>query len=427
MKRSLRIAVAALATAYFCRVPEVRAGASSCSPINRANLVRCALEGSLSAKVERQNLEAAEARQEASRPILPTNPVIRVSAARRSTASVGPVINWYAALSQEIEIGGQRAARQRAAQAEHDAREKIVETTDRHVVAAAWRVYFEAIAAREEVRLTEQLETLLAKVAIATRAAADKGIISGVDADVADTTYLRVAQARLAATRHVQITKAALLAAIGMDSGAEINIEGDLVPIADVEAFATKQDAKALEVRPDVQAIEAAGRAHEARAALYRRLRIPNPTIGVFVQNDGFHERVIGAELTMPIPLPQPVGRTYAGEIAEAEALSRRAKTEVEQARRDIRLELTNARATFAAVRAQSDLYTTERLGRAEQSLRAMASEIEAGRLAVRETIVAQQALVEFLQMGLETRKNLALASVDLALAAGYPLEKGAP
>ena len=37
------------------------------------------------------------------------------------------------------------------------------------------------------------------------------------------------------------------------------------------------------------------------------------------------------------------------------------------------------------------------------------------------------QALVEMLRAGLETRKNLALGSVDLALAAGYPLERGAP
>ena len=199
------------------------------------------------------------------------------------------------------------------------------------------------------------------------------------------------------------------------------------MPLAGVEVFAAKQDVMVIDDRPDVLALQAAGRAHEARAALYRRSRIPNPTIGVFVQNDGFNERVIGAESSLPIPLPQPVGRTYAGEIAEAEALSRRAKTEVEQARRDIRFDLANARATFAAVRAQSDLYTAERLGRAEQNLRAITSEIEAGRLAIRDAIVAQQALVEMLRMGLETRKNLAISSVDLAVAAGYPHEKGAP
>ena len=145
------------------------------------------------------------------------------------------------------------------------------------------------------------------------------------------------------------------------------------------------------------------------------------------MQNDGFNERVFGVGLSLPITLPQPVGRTYAGEIAESQALSRRARTEAEQARREIRLDLANARASFAATRAQSELYTPERLGRADQSLRAIASEIEAGRLAVRDAIVSQQSLVDVLRAGLETRKNLALGSVDLALAAGYPLERGAP
>lgn len=427
MKRMYWIAFANAAIVSLSFVVEARAGASSCTPINRANLVRCALEGSLVAKTERQSLEAAEARQEAARPILPSNPVLNVSGGRRSAAGQPTVINWYATLSQEIEIAGQRGARKRVADAEREAQEKTVAKTDRDIAAAAWRAYFEAIAAREEVRLGEQLEALTAKVAVATRAAADKGLVSGVDADVAESAHLRVAQDRIAASRRAQVAKAALLASMGLDPRGDVTIEGDLVPLSDVEAFAEKQHTRALEDRPEVQALEAAGRAYEARAALYRRSRVPNPTFSIFVQNDGFNERVFGVGLSLPITLPQPVGRTYAGEIAESEALSRRANTEAEQARREIRLDVANARASFASTRAQSELYTPERLGRADQSLRAIASEIEAGRLAVRDAIVAQQSLVEVLRSGLETRKNLALASVDLAVAAGYPLERGAP
>lgn len=425
MKRSYGIAAAMTAICLF-HVVDVDAQ-TACAPINRANLVRCALEGSLSAKVEKQGLEAAEARQETARPVLPANPVIMVSAAQRTAAGVAPVLNWYVTLSQELEIGGQREARQRAANAERDALEKLVTKTERDAVAAAWRAYFEAIAARDEVQLSEQLEALTAKVATATRAAADKGLVSGIDADVAETAYLRVAQERIAATRRAQIAKAALLASMGRDPSANVTIEGDLVPLSDVETFAAKQEKSGLEDRPEVQALEASRRVHEAQASLYRRSRIPNPTVGVFVQNDGFNERVFGAQISIPIPLPQPVGRTYAGEIAEADALARRAKTQIEQARRDIRVDLANARSSFAAVRAQRDLYTSERLSRADQSLRAIASEIESGRLAVRDAIVSEQALVELLRAGLETKKNLALASVDLAVAAGYPLERGAP
>jgi hypothetical protein len=74
--------------------------------------------------------------------------------ARRSSIDGGQaVINWYATLSQEIEIAGQRGARERAADAEREAQEKAVARTDREVAAAAWRAYFEAIAGRDEVSL----------------------------------------------------------------------------------------------------------------------------------------------------------------------------------------------------------------------------------------------------------------------------------
>lgn len=427
MKRFVKFAVTALTVVHLFRIPESRAEASSCASIHRTNLVPCALAGSLPAQAERQSLEAAEARQEAAKPILPNNPVLKFSAARRSTAGISPVVNWYATLSQEIEIGGQRSARQKVADAEHQAQEKIVQKTDREIAAAAWRAYFEALAAREDVRLSEQIEIQIAQVATTTRAAADKGLISEIDADVVDAAHLRAIQDRLAATRRAQITKTALLAVMSRDTSTTVNIEGDLVPLADIEVFAAKQEGHAIEKRPEIQALEAVGKAQEARIVMHQRARIPNPTLSVFVQNDGFNERVFGAEISLPIPLPQPLGRTNAGEIAEAKALSRRAKIDVEQARREVRADLANARATFAAVRGQSDLYTDEKLEKAKKSLQAIASEIEAGRLAVRDSFVSQQALVDLLRASLEAKKNLALASVDLAVAAGYPLEKGAP
>jgi len=428
VKRTRCFAVAAVAAACLGFSFETYAGTSKCAAtITRENLIPCALESSLASKAEREGLAAAEGKQQAASPLLPTNPVLALSGGRREATGQTPVFNWYVTLSQEIEIGGQRGARKRAADAEREAQEKAVAKTDREVAAAAWRAYFEAIAAREEARLSAELEARTAKVDVAARAAADKGLIAGVDADIAETAHLRVAQERIAATRRAELAKAALFTAMGLDPSRQASVEGDLSPLPGIEAFTEKQDPRAIEDRPEVQAAEAAGRAYEARASMYRRARIPNLTISAFVQDDGFHERVFGLGLSVPIVLPQPVGRTYAGEIAESEALSRRAKAEADKARRDIRLDLTNARVSYAALRSQSELYTAERLGRADQSLRAIASEIEAGRMAVRDAIVAEQALIEVLRAGLETRKNLALGSVDLALSAGYPLERGAP
>ena len=406
---------------------EAHAG-TSCTSINRANLVHCALEASLVSKAQRQGLEVMEGRQEAASPVLPSNPVLALSGARRAAPDQGPVVvNWYATLSQEIEISGQRAAKKRAVDAEKEAQEKTVTMTEREVAAAAWRAYFEAIAAREAVRLSEELEALTAKVAAATRAAADKGLVSGVEADVADVMHLRVVQEKLAAARREKQATTALSSLMGLDPRRVVVVEGELVPLADVEAFAAKQNPRTIDERPEVQALEAATRAQEARASVVRRARIPNPTLSVFVQNDGFNERVFGLGLSLPIPLPQPIGRTYAGEIIEADALARRSKTQADEARREIRLELANAITSYASLRAQNDIYTADRVGRAEQGLRAIATEIEAGRLAVRDALLSQQALMDLRRSALDAKTNLALGSVDLAQTAGYPLERGAP
>jgi cobalt-zinc-cadmium efflux system outer membrane protein len=153
---------------------------------------------------------------------------------------------------------------------------------------------------------------------------------------------------------------------------------------------------------------------------------VPNPTVSVFVQNDGFNERVIGLGVAVPIPLPAPVGRTYAGEIAEADALSQRAEIERSRVERELRLEIADATATYTAHRLAVEAMTPERMRRAEDSLRDLQVEIEAGRLGVREALVAQQTLIELLQTNIAQRRALCLASVDLARALGVPLEGGA-
>jgi cobalt-zinc-cadmium efflux system outer membrane protein len=112
------------------------------------------------------------------------------------------------------------------------------------------------------------------------------------------------------------------------------------------------------------------------------------------------------------------------GEIAEAEALAAQAATEAERVRRDLRLALANALAAYETRHEAVAAYAPERATRAEQDMAAMAQEIEAGRLSVREAIVAQGLFVELLQARLEARRALCLASVELARAAGLPLER---
>jgi cobalt-zinc-cadmium efflux system outer membrane protein len=405
---------------------EGHAASQGCARVTRDNLIDCALSASLSSRVERQVLDAARAREESASVVLPSNPVLSAWAAQRRTADQGTSLNWSATLAQEVEIGGQRGQRRRAAAFDRAAQVSVLQAANRDAAAEAWRAYFDAIAAEDELTLVKGLEGTVQRVAVAAKAAADKGLIAGVDADVADAGFVRIEDARARAERRAHETRAVLLSALGRAPAESVELHGDLVPLAVAESIAERSRTAAPAEHPEVRALEATSRAERSRADLFRRLRIPNPTVSVFIERGGFAEQVLGVGIALPLPLPQPIGRSHAGEIAESEALARASATRAERLRREVTRNMAMALAAYEAGKNAAALYTPERRARAEQALRAMAQEIESGRLGVRDAVLVQETLLELLAAGLTARRALCLASVDLARAAGAELERGA-
>lgn len=128
----------------------------------------------------------------------------------------------------------------------------------------------------------------------------------------------------------------------------------------------------------------------------------------------------------MPIPLPQPVGRTNAGQIAEAAGAEARLAAELERLSRQLDAEQRTARSDFERWTAARALYTAPRVAQASRALDALAEQLKAARLSVREALTAQQALVGFLAAELAAREGLCAASVRLVRAHGGSLEGGA-
>jgi cobalt-zinc-cadmium efflux system outer membrane protein len=391
------------------------------SRVTRTNLVRCALAASLSLKGESQQLEAARARQMAVSALLPSNPVLELSAATRSAAS-GDAINWYATLRQEVEIAGQRGLRRDAEGARVGARLHQILSLRREVAAQAWVAFFDALAATQEQRLADRLAVMSQGLSTAASARAEQGLIAPMDADVADAATLEVLQAKWASDRRVLQSNAALASLLGLGATA-VGIDGELIPVAGVAEALASYSANSIDERPDLLVLDAEARAQELHADALRRSRIPNPVLSVFAQNDGANERVFGAGVTFPIPLPGNVGRTFVGEIAEAEALARQAATARSQLERDIALEVTTAAWTFKSRATEVLAFPAARTDRAERSLAHLAQEIDAGRLAVRDAIVAQRAFIDLLRGSVEARRAWCISSVNLARALGMPLE----
>ena len=136
-------------------------------------------------------------------------------------------------------------------------------------------------------------------------------------------------------------------------------------------------------------------------------------------------ERVAGIGLSVPLPVPSPVGRSFAGEIGEADALARRAGLETQKLRRDVRLELLSAKLNWDTRQRERGLFTPESLRQAELGIDAIGEALRAQKIAIRDALLSEQALVELLLGSIEARHQLCLASVELAHAAGFALERG--
>lgn len=396
--------------------------------VTRATVVECALRSSPAVVREQRGAAAVEGKRTAASLLLPANPRLEGTLGRASSPTEGQGMAWTATLSQEIEIAGQRGARLDEVAAERDAQHAQLVQTERDVAAGALDAYFDVLAAAEEKRVADRLVELGTALTRLASGRLQEGLGSELDVDLALAAATRLSQAQIAAERHVATASTKLATALGLDPlRSSPTAEGMLEPLPTADMDADSLLRSAVGQRPEIAAADAERRAQERRADVYRRSRVPNVTVSVFAQNDSaLNDRVLGVGLGLPIPLPAPLGHTYAGEIAEADARAERATAETERARRAVRLEVLTALETLASRKREVALFPSERLQRAEAALGAIARELEAKRLAVRDALVAQQGLVEMLQASVEARRQLCLASVELARVAGLPLERGA-
>jgi cobalt-zinc-cadmium efflux system outer membrane protein len=347
---------------------------------------------------------------------------LTLSAARRSTDAQSDT-NWYATLSQELEIAGQRSARRAQADAALHAQASALVATERDVATQAWRAYFEALAARDFAVSATRLEQVFTQSSRATQAGAAQGLVSGIDSEVAELNTLRLTQQRIEAERRAQTTLAALATLLGRDPTlSQPALQGELTPLAHADALRQAELAKRVEQRAEVvrarqnQAVLRSGR------TTLERSRVPNVTLSLIAQRDGFGEQVWGGGIGLPLPLPYPLGRTLYGELSENAARSQQAEIELTQLQRSLRLELVEAYHAHEAAKAEAALYTNERVEQAQRSLQNLAHALQGGRVPISEVVIAQQTLVEFMRGQIRAKLALCVSSIELARSAGMAL-----
>lgn len=396
-----------------------------------ASVVACALQASLVLATYEQEHIAHQGHALQARTLLPSQPVLQLSMAMRTPLSPLPgadpstTLNYYLALSQEIELAGQRSARMRGIHA------MIGEHEERHVFAAeqialtALITYYNLLAVREAQGLLAQIQGIADKLAQLGKARQDLSLSSALDAHLAQVEAVRLATLRLAADRRHSELGHSLASQLGL---ADLPpVEGSLdalmgEPLTGDPGEVGRLVDLALSRRADLLAARHERDAKEARTSLLVRQHVPNLTLSFLAQRDGFSELVLGGGISLPLPLPAPVGPSPRGELQAARAHLAEADVSIARVQRQIRLEVTTAIAHEQNDAAQANLYAPEQTRQAQADLLALSQALLAQALSPRDALGAERALLEFLVARIEARRALAVSRIERLAAVGQPL-----
>lgn len=293
-------------------------------------------------------------------------------------------------LDQPIELGGKRMARLSAAQRGYDV--AVADLAARRVAvrAAVTAGYFDAVAARERTRVTDEALELTRR---AVRAAALR--VSAGKVSPLEETRARVAEAgvQVQASRarsELRESNARLAALIGQERLPIEPLEGDLGELPSVPALD--------EMRIQIENAPALRRGQleiERRIAVTqveRARRIPDLTVSFGVKRDEGADR---NQAIVGVSVPLPLFDSNRGNLLEALTREDKAREDLRAARLQLTAEALQARERLESAREEAESLTGQVLPSARSAYEAAVKGFERGKFGFLDALDAQRTLLD--------------------------------
>lgn len=373
-------------------------------------VVRMARERAPAVLAARARVEEAQGRRQTSGVFLGTNPELETAAGPRRSDR-GDYTDLEFALTQQFELGGRRRGRIDLGEAEALGAIAGSEDLLRRTVRDATVAFLRGLHAERRVQLAQTAETLgedLVRVAERRHA---RGEVAILDVNLARAAWGRTrADGRVAAAlRQAALGELRILLDIGaQDSIAVVGELQDSEHPDLAELIANGRN------RPDLQLLEAEGRAAAAELRLGRGQAWPDLGLGARYERDEGADVLLGT-----VQLGLPLFVRGQGLRTEASARLRRIQFELEAGRRAVEVEVRTAYAIHAERRQAVAELESQSLALVDANETLARRSYEAGQIGLAELLLVRREALETRIEYLDRLLEVAIAGVELEATAG--------
>jgi cobalt-zinc-cadmium efflux system outer membrane protein len=320
-------------------------------------------------------------------------------------------------LSQLIELGGKRAARQRLAAFSRDLAAWDYETARIDVLTRVTRAYLDVLASQQAVALTEEITSVVERVQQTVGLRVTAGVVSPIEQTKADVAVAAVRIESDRARRTLDADRRRLAALWGSSSARFQSAAGDLTNLPPVPAFAELQER--LSQNPDLARWAAEIAQREAALALERSKRVPDVSVsGGYrrypeIDSNAF---VIGASVQLPL-----FDRNRGG-IQEARDRVSKAYEEQRAAQARVTAMLAEAYRALSSANDEVSALASNVLPGARSAFEAVGEGYRLGKFGYLEVLDAQRTLVSAGGQYLRALSDYHKAAADVERLIGVPL-----
>jgi len=338
------------------------------------------------------------------------NPEAAVLAGRQTYRVPGNVsgFNTNINLSQPLELGPLRPARQLYAERGRESSEFSLASTRLLVLSGVRRIFFQALRKQSEMAVLAENIRLVEEFRQRTKVRVDVGEAGRLELIRADAEVATARAASSAARLQYIAFLAQLRGAVGTALDPNATPEGTLdAAVALPPLDAVRQEA--LDRHPDLRFVESEVRRAEARLALETAQRRPQPSLR--------------AEIDRPpdtptyrfgIAVPLPFWNKREGPIAEAAAQARQVRALAESRRIEVLAAVESAYGRYQAASQQLAAFEEGLLREAEEALLAAETAYRLGERGILDVLDAQRVLRTVRLDFLNARYDRQAALIDL-------------